>query len=535
MIRFLLILLPCVFLCLNAPAMAAGRARYFLVVVWDGMRPDFVRPDLTPALCRLKDGGVWFAKHHSAYPTSTEVNGAVLATGGFPQRTGICANKEYRREINPLTRYPTQSLQAVKRGDELTGWHYVGLPTVAERVQEAGGRTAVAGAKPVALLHDRRPRDAGARGRVWFVDGAWPEGDFDRLTARFGPFPPAASPNTGRDTWATRCLTQDFWSGELPRYSLLWLSEPDNSQHEHGPGSVQALESIRQCDARLEAVLSELEGRGLRSETDIVVVSDHGFSTIGANADVGAALRAAGVNARADWEKPPVDGDVVVVGNGGSVMLYVVGRNREVRDRVVRSLRRQTFTGVIFTKDRMEGTFPLEEARMAAATAPDIVVSTRWRTSGEKDGHTVNLVFNDGYNEYEAGCGMHVTLCPTDLHNMAVASGPDFRTGFVDSFPSGNVDVAPTLLWLMGLSVPEKLDGRVLKEALAAERGASTGRPEPARIEARVADSDEGRTWLQYLSYTEFDGVRYLEEGNGGPVDAIAEAGLPAGRESDPR
>ena len=40
-------------------------------------------------------------------------------------------------------------------------------------------------------------------------------------------------------------------------------------------------------------------------------------------------------------------------------------------------------------------------------------------------------IINDGYTEYRAGGGMHVSLSPTDLHNTAVAAGPDFRRGFI--------------------------------------------------------------------------------------------------------
>src|ERR1043165_9180237 len=80
----------------SATSLAAGKAKYFVLIVWDGMRPDFVSPELTPTLYALRENGVWFANHHSVYPTSTEVNGTVLATGVFPQRNGISANKESR-------------------------------------------------------------------------------------------------------------------------------------------------------------------------------------------------------------------------------------------------------------------------------------------------------------------------------------------------------------------------------------------------------------------------------------------------------
>ena len=95
---------------------AAGSAKYFLLVVWDGMRPDFVSPELTPTLARLREEGVWFANHHAAFPASTEVNGTVLATGVYPVHNGIQANNEYRPEINPLKAVPTQSLAAIRRG-----------------------------------------------------------------------------------------------------------------------------------------------------------------------------------------------------------------------------------------------------------------------------------------------------------------------------------------------------------------------------------------------------------------------------------
>jgi arylsulfatase A-like enzyme len=491
---------------------AADPAKHFVLVVWDGMRPDFVSPELTPTLHALREEGVWFANHHSAFPTSTEVNGTVLATGVFPQRSGVSANKEFRAAIDPLKPFGTESLAAVRRGDELTGGNYLRVPTIAEMVRAHGGSTAVVGAKPVALLHDRLARTNGAAGAVWFTAGALPEENFSALTNRFGSFPAATSPNTPRDVWATRCLTEAFWEKEVPRYSVLWLSEPDYSQHHHGPGSPVALAAIRSCDDRLAAVLVELERRGVRAETDIVVVSDHGFSTIGEDGDVAATLRMAGINARSTWEKPPATNDVVSVGNGGSMLLYVVGKSAAVIQKIVTILQQQPNSGVIFTREKLPGTFPLAEVMLDSATAPDVIVTSSWKMSALADGHPRVEVVNDGYTEYKAGDGMHVTLSPTDLHNLCVASGPDFRRGVTSPIPSGNVDIVPTLLWLMDIKPAASLDGRVLGEALRAEapavRSVELGRRE---AEAKLP----GGSWKQFLKFTEVNGVRYLEEGNG--------------------
>lgn len=50
---------------ITASLQANGRAKHFILVVWDGMRPDYASEDLTPTLWGLKERGVWFENHHS--------------------------------------------------------------------------------------------------------------------------------------------------------------------------------------------------------------------------------------------------------------------------------------------------------------------------------------------------------------------------------------------------------------------------------------------------------------------------------------
>jgi arylsulfatase A-like enzyme len=47
-----------------------------------------------------------------------------------------------------------------------------------------------------------------------------------------------------------------------------------------------------------------------------------------------------------------------------------------------------------------------------------------------------------------------------------IASGPSFASGLHSELPSGNIDIAPTVLELLGIPLPEHFDGRVLHEAL---------------------------------------------------------------------
>lgn len=490
---------------------AAAAADHVVVMVWDGMRPDFITETNTPTLYRLAHDGVFFAHHHSVYPSATEVNGTALSTGAYPAHSGIVANKEYRPRINLLKAVSTESPEAVRGGDYLTQGHYLNVATVAEIVQAAGRRTAVAGTKPVALLPDRRERRAGqGLSQVLCYDRTLPTNSWTELLRLAGPYPAYGSPNVGRDAWTTRVLTGPFWGRDLPAFSMLWMSEPDYSQHDTGPGSATSLAALRSSDANLRRVLEELDRRGLRGRTDVLVVSDHGFSTITQTVDVAGALQNAGFRATRDFYDPPRAGDVFVVSNGGATLLYVIGRDAALVRRVVDFLQRQEFTGVLFTRQPVEGAFTLDKAMMHSGDAPDILLALRW-SDGVSSNGTPGLVFCDEATR-KPGQGMHVTLSRYDMHNTLVAAGPDFRRSHVDDLPTGNLDIAPTVLWVLGIRLPRPMDGRVLTEALAIP-GPPVGAPVTTRIDA--ARHAGKLTWRQYLQRTQLNGVLYFDEGNG--------------------
>ena len=73
---------------------AAVPDKHIVVVVWDGMRPDFVSEQNTPALWKLAQRGVIFRNHHSVYPSATIVNGTAINTGVYPDHSGVFANHE---------------------------------------------------------------------------------------------------------------------------------------------------------------------------------------------------------------------------------------------------------------------------------------------------------------------------------------------------------------------------------------------------------------------------------------------------------
>ena len=89
----------------------------------------------------------------------------------------------------------------------------------------------------------------------------------------------------------------------------------------------------------------------------------------------------------------------------------------------------------------MEGTFGLDQARLNAPEAPDVVLSLHWNAGKNKSGAQGQIEAFSGKKE---GQGMHGSLSRFDMHNTLIAAGPDFKKGMADTLPTGNVDLAPS-------------------------------------------------------------------------------------------
>jgi len=367
----------------------------------------------------------------------------------------------------------------------------------------------------VALLQDRSNRRVGssALDSVMLYNGhSIPSDMLETIVKAQGKgFPTNSTPNVARDEWTTKALTRTLWEKGVPKFSLLWLSEPDASQHASSPGSETSVGALESDDNNLGRVLKALEEKKVRDKTDVLVVSDHGFSTIQRGVDVAEALKRGKFKAAKTFDDPE-PGNVLVVGLGGSVMLYVIDHDETIVKRLVRFLQCSDFAGVIFFRVTMEGTFPISQVHLSTIKpSPDVIIALRWTNEQNEFGAPGMLIADAG----KRGAGTHGSLSRFDMHNTLVASGPDFRRGFVDDLPTGNADIAPTILYLLGVQSPSPTDGRVLREAFE-KAPAAVQRPESTTIKAGC-DVDL-RHWEQYLKFTKIGDQIYFDEGNGGSV-----------------
>jgi predicted AlkP superfamily pyrophosphatase or phosphodiesterase len=489
--------------------------RLVLVFVVDGLRPDAITAEDTPTLFRLRTEGVEFTDSHAVFPTVTRVNAATLATGAQPGSHGIVGNQMYLPGVEPRRAFDTGNYAHLRRLDEVSGRRVVLVPTLAERLQTRELRLAGVSSGSTGsgfLLNPRAPDGIGVLVNGYFDPGrtaAYPDEVSQAILAKFGP-PPAKAGVDRYDApvaWTERVLREYVLPELRPTVVLNWLTEPDHTQHVSGVGSPSAREALRNDDREIAGVLAALDGLGLHGATDVLVVSDHGFTTNTAGVDVAGALIEAGLKASPDST------DVVLASSGQAVAAYVERHDPERIAGLARLVQSRDWGGVVFTAGRaagdsrgvVDGTFALELIHAVhPERGPDVLFTFPWTSApnafGVRGGDLASV--SGGVRLYASD---HGSMSPWNVRNTLLAWGPDFKRRTSVRNPAGNVDVAPTILALLGLE-PAGCDGRVLYEALA-------DGPDAEHVAvARRAHTVETGAYRAALQISEVDGRRYVDK-----------------------
>ena len=494
----------------------APRKRFIIVFVVDGLRPDAITAEDTPTLHRLRAEGVEFANSHAAFPTVTRVNAAAIATGTQPGTNGIVGNQIYVPAVDPRRALDTGNVRNLIRVDEVTAGQLLLAPTLAERLQAQGLRLVGVSSGSTGsafLLNPRAPAGVGALVNGYLDPGrtvGYPADVSAAVLAKFGPAPP----KTGADrydepvAWTQRVLREYVLPELAPDVVINWLTEPDHSQHTRGVGSPAARAALRHEDAEIARVLAAMDALGLIAAADVFVVSDHGFTTNTAGVDVARELIDAGLKAAAD------SADVVLASSGQSVGLHVEGQAREHIAAIARFVQSREWGGVVFTEGRapgdprgvVEGTFSLELIHLAhPGRGPDLLLTFPWSSRPNAFGVPGSDLANvsGGAAPYFSD---HGSMSPWNIRNTGLAGGVDFKKGVTVRTPTGNVDVAPTILCLLGLGEAGGLDGRVLAEAI--EGGPD---PEQMAVETRV-HVVEAAAYRAAVQVSTVAGHRYVDK-----------------------
>ncbi len=321
---------------------------------------------------------------------------------------------------------------------------------------------------------------------------------------------------------AAKVVLPMFKQRGKPFVLVFWSRDPDGSQHNQGdslntltPGinGPTSLASIKNADDNLAQLRKALDELGLSATTNIMIAADHGFSTISKESKTSPSARASygdtpkdflpmgflaidlakalnlplfdpnDKNARiADNAHPkagngvlgqdPAKPDLIVATNGGSDLIYLPNKERELARRTVKALLEQDYVSGIFVDDnlgRFPGTLPMSQLGLkgkAVTPTPSIVVNFRSYGSGCDEPTNCSVEIAD--TVLRQGQGMHGSFSRGDTMNFMAAIGPDFKAGFVDALPVSNADVGATAARILGLTQKPKgeLIGRVMTEAM---------------------------------------------------------------------
>ncbi len=485
---------------MTPPSIQDNRQRV-LIIVFDALRPEFVRPDLMPNLHGFAQRGVHYVNSRSTFPTETRVNQSAVTTGCYPTRHGIVANKFRLDEGGPARLLNSgNDLELEPAFKQLDG-RLLDVPTLGERLASAGLSYATISAGTPGggrLINPFAEENGFFRLAMRRPEAAVPEGVLASITERIGPMPDYELPALEWNSYAVNCYL-DFVEREIdPDVMLLWLCEPDESFHKLGIGSPDALRAMAHVDAEFGRILSRQEDQIAAGELQVIALSDHGqISLEGERLDLTAKLSEAGFDAGTDVSDPCA----IVVGNAGGI--WIEDSDPKLTLAVINWLRGQDWCGALFTREGAGGTLTHEDVALAHRRAPDIALVLR-TTDEENEWGITGMSHHDAI--YPIGGGCHGGLSPYELHNVLAMSGTRFKKGETMIVPAGNVDITPTVLDVLGFEVPEDIDGRVLREAYS-DKSAETAMPE-VRDETLSSTNSEGP--VTHLSVSWVGTTRYF-------------------------
>jgi hypothetical protein len=417
--------------------------RRVVVVVLDGLRRDLIG-EATPALARFAQRAQSFAAHSSVFPSATRVVSASMATGCMPARHELQGNTLALMENGRLVYHDAGHPEFLQHKRRVTG-RSLAVPTLAERVAPHGGMILFSNVSPGAAY----AHDPDGHGHVYHRAGSFGPGR-KRLT---GAQALAIAQHAAGEIAMTSRFIDEVLIERRPPVAMLWMGEPDATQHIKPLGSPEHLEVLRQADANAQrafAAVDRLRDRG--EDILLIACSDHGHQTVSRVIDVEAELVAAGLKGSGEL------GDVVAPSSGTSSLIYVhpdcaakveaIGAFLASRDWVDRVVPRAQLASI--------GLAPQHGLTYAVSLKSDEAPNAFGVPGCSFEARPV------AGKATHLNCGQHGGLARYEQMPFLMMDGAGFSAGFVADVPTSPIDIAPTILAHLHLAA-EGMDGRALQ------------------------------------------------------------------------
>ncbi|MFQ5578498.1 MAG: alkaline phosphatase family protein, partial [Anaerolineae bacterium] len=266
------------------------------------------------------------------------------------------------------------------------------------------------------------------------------------------------------DSWALEAALVLFRQMQ-PRVLLINLPGTDEAGHLTGGSAAGMTPVIKNVDYQIGQLVAAYRSAGLLEQTIFIITSDHGMAEQPPELDTGlmeTAFQAAGVKA-----VPPSR-------VAASSLWITPWQKANLLAAKIDALNIPQVTGVYYkTLDETTNSF-LYQSTPATQQRLDPVLNAAYRylldTTAGPRGAEVALTRASpplALPEHEDTKGQHHEVSWPTQHIPLIIYGPGVKQGFVSDYPARLVDLAPTVLALMGLQA-EGMDGLILADALTA-------------------------------------------------------------------
>lgn len=418
-----------------------------VVVVLDGLRRDMISPAATPALASFAGMATVFSAHRSVFPSATRVVSACFATGCWPARHRLAGNSVALMEDGRLIPHDVGRPDFMDDLRRIRGY-CLAVPTLSERLAQNG--------QEAMLFSNVSPGAARAHdpdGHGWVLHRAWSHGPgLRKLTGAEAV--ESVTHDAAGDAVLTRAFLERALAGRESALAVLWLGEPDASQHAAPLGSPAGMAALAVADARFAEVLAAVEARRDAGEDILLIAcSDHGHQTVKAVVDIEAELAAAGLKYGID------DAGLVSVSNGTSALVYLHPDRASLADAVLAFLAKQPWVGSVHAGDA------LAEIGHAAQDHLLCAISMASDTAPNEFG-VAGLAFAAkpaAGKPDRLGCGQHGGLGMAEQSPFLMINGAGFESAVESAAPTSPIDLAPTILRHLQLAA-DGCDGRALQQ-----------------------------------------------------------------------
>jgi hypothetical protein len=263
--------------------------------------------------------------------------------------------------------------------------------------------------------------------------------------------------------------------GAVKRPNLTFVNLPQIDSAGHATGTGAAYDTaIGQADEQLRRFVDQQKELGLWPRTVMIVLSDHSMDTTGTKTSLQQRFEAAGI-----------DGDSYEIVQNGSVdMVYLTNRVDPGRFELLKQLRAAAMSSILTPA----GVPSVDEALYREPNPADggsaetlAAKHPGWHNDGSRTGdlfvtHQEAGAFSEPANPLAGNHGGPQTLdnflavvggseLIRNRGGLSGEVGPRFDDTLLSPQQSENVDVAPTVLGLLGRAPPAQSRGRFLQEA----------------------------------------------------------------------